>query len=921
MRRQNQHEGSCRTLQNAAKDLLQQGSKIRKVGFAETAEWLKKVYFFQIFILTDKFIIIHTIIQIISSFVCIKFSKKDEKFHDCQKYTFFRQNFPLQGRTGRAERFSEVSQTDTEVGKMVVRHNLSAMNAQRQYNIVGKRKAKHTERLSSGYRINRAADDAAGLSISEKMRRQIRGLNQGIENTQDGVSLCQVADGALNEVHDMIHRLEELSVQAANGTNSKSDREMIQQEIDQLLTEINRISDTTTFNEQNLFGGAAAGKAAGNSAQGGTKAAVPAAVSAQNMTKSAKAAGTLKMMTYSVGAARAAGTACGDFTVSGGTLGTDYDFDTTNGVLIIATGTAITIQNTNPAAATTNRIEVASGVSANITLAGVNIDVSSQYDKAAFKIAHNSSGNVTVTLAGSNTLKSGENRAGLHKSGGISTGTLKIKGNGSLTAMGGFGGAGIGGSYAESGSNITISGGTVTATGGRYGAGIGGGYGGSGNNITISGGTVTATGGRSGAGIGGSLNSDGNNVTISGGTVTATGGQYGAGIGGGEYGSGSSITISGGTVTATGGQYGAGIGGGILGDGNNITISGTSTVVAAKKGNDATDDIGTGSDQSSTSDAVNRNGGLIIEGTSGRVGGSGAAVVTGTNIKLSGNTTVTLQDGQTLTFEKGAVVSGGNITVKDAAGKTLGVVNAGTVADKQILPKPTEYEAAITLPTGVNLQPNTDYTVKVDGKDKTIATDNTGNLVVGGLTSGTSVEIEIEVGGKKYVGKIDVAADGTVTSPALTEKTDSGGGGSGGGGFGGTDTDVPKRWWIQCGSEAGVGMFIEIDAMNTDLLGLSGLNVTTEQGADDAMDRVSGALSYVSALRSKIGAQQNRLEHTIANESNIVENTTAAESHIRDTDMAEEMVAFSLANILEQAGSTMVAQANMSKEGILSLLQ
>ncbi len=277
---------------------------------------------------------------------------------------------------------------------------------------------------------------------------------------------------------------------------------------------------------------------------------------------------------------------------------------------------------------------------------------------------------------------------------------------------------------------------------------------------------------------------------------------------------------------------------------------------------------------------------------------------------------MTLQDGQTLTFEKGAVVSGGNITVKDAAGKTLGVVNAGTVADKQILPKPTEYEAAITLPTGVNLQPNTNYAVKVGGKDKTIATDNTGNLVVGGLKPGTSVEIEIEVGGKKYIGKIDVAADGTATSPALTEKTDSGGGG-----FGSTDTDVPKRWWIQCGSEAGVGMFIEIDAMNTDLLGLSGLNVTTEQDADDAMDRVSGALSYVSALRSKIGAQQNRLEHTIANESNIVENTTAAESRIRDTDMAEEMAAFSLANILEQAGSAMLAQANVSSEGILSLFQ
>ncbi len=116
-------------------------------------------------------------------------------------------------------------------------------------------------------------------------------------------------------------------------------------------------------------------------------------------------------------------------------------------------------------------------------------------------------------------------------------------------------------------------------------------------------------------------------------------------------------------------------------------------------------------------------------------------------------------------------------------------------------------------------------------------------------------------------------------------------------------------------------MFVEIDAMNTNLLGLSGLNVTTVEGADDAMDSVGGALAYVSAMRSKIGAQQNRLEHTIANESNIVENITAAESCIRDADMAEEMVAFSIADIFAQAGAAMLAQANTAGQGALSLLQ
>lgn len=137
--------------------------------------------------------------------------------------------------------------------KMVIQHNMMAMNASRQNGIVTRHKEKTTEKLSSGYRINRAADDAAGLAISEKMRRQIRGLSQAVENAQDGISLVQVADGALNEMHDIIQRVNELSVQAANGTNTDVDRGYIQQEVGQLRTEINRICKTTTFNEIYLF--------------------------------------------------------------------------------------------------------------------------------------------------------------------------------------------------------------------------------------------------------------------------------------------------------------------------------------------------------------------------------------------------------------------------------------------------------------------------------------------------------------------------------------------------------------------------------------------------------------------------------------------------------------------------------------------
>ena len=143
---------------------------------------------------------------------------------------------------------------------MVVQHNMTAMNANRQLGITTSAQAKSTEKLSSGYRINRAADDAAGLSISEKMRSQIRGLDKASSNAQDGVSAIQVAEGALNETHSILQRMNELATQAANDTNTTVDRNAIQKEIDALTSEIDRIRSTTQFNTQNLLDGKFSGK-------------------------------------------------------------------------------------------------------------------------------------------------------------------------------------------------------------------------------------------------------------------------------------------------------------------------------------------------------------------------------------------------------------------------------------------------------------------------------------------------------------------------------------------------------------------------------------------------------------------------------------------------------------------------------------
>ena len=243
----------------------------------------------------------------------------------------------------------------------------------------------------------------------------------------------------------------------------------------------------------------------------------------------------------------------------------------------VSQGTENDISDDNPiiignSATNTVSIVAEKDQTANVTLSGANIDGSTKGNAA---VSTTGEGNVSIELDGDSTLKSGFCHAGLEKNNGGSLTIADEDKNGKLTAEGGGYGAGIGGGYNGTGSDITISGGEVNATGGAYGAGIGGGWGGSGSDITISGGEVKATGGALGAGIGGGYEAGGSDIAISGGEVNATGGgAYGAGIGGGWGGSGSDITISGGEVKATGGSYGAGIGGGYSGDGSDITVSG-----------------------------------------------------------------------------------------------------------------------------------------------------------------------------------------------------------------------------------------------------------------------------------------------------------------------------------------------------------
>ena len=182
---------------------------------------------------------------------------------------------------------------------MVVQHNMSAMNANRMLSGVSSAQSKSTEKLSSGYRINRAADDAAGLSISEKMRNQIRGLNKAASNAQDGISLVQVAEGALNETHSILQRMNELATQAANDTNTSSDRDALQQEMDQLTSEIDRIRSTTQFNSMNLLDGTFTGK----NLQVGALSGQSISISIGNMNASSLKISGLKVSSFSAAGA------------------------------------------------------------------------------------------------------------------------------------------------------------------------------------------------------------------------------------------------------------------------------------------------------------------------------------------------------------------------------------------------------------------------------------------------------------------------------------------------------------------------------------------------------------------------------------------------------------------------------------------
>ena len=609
---------------------------------------------------------------------------------------------------------------------MVVQHNMQAMNANRMLNVTTSTQAKSTEKLSSGYKINRAADDAAGLTISEKMRKQIKGLDQASTNAEDGVSAVQTAEGALTEVHSMLQRMNELAVQASNGTNSESDRSAIQDEISQLTTEIDRVSETTKFNETYLL--------KGNTDGSSSKVNVNAhdAGLAGKLGESVNGKTTFTADALSVGSKVSIG-------------GTEYNIVDSS-----KTSDYTSIKEYTPAEG--DKVTQDGKTYTYVTTAGTT--PAGQTPAADGWFADDN----TTTTKDTLNLKEGA--------------TLTTKADGSTTTL--VGSATLAMSTPAAATPTWAKGDTLEHDGKTY--------------------TYTGAGDKW-------KDTDGNEVTNA--TLAKAGDTY--------------------TIKDTGktGQ---------------IDNTGISTV-------------------ENIQDKIK-------------------AAADGATIKIRDTAT-----GADKTYTVGVTTKddGTKYTADDIASL---VKNGSYVTDANgtyyAVPKNSNSDTDITLKEAYDKMAKELQDASSIGADKGATVKNNGDGTFE-ITQGT-VEVKDSLSFSLHVG---------------------------------ADADMTNK------------INVDIDSMSAAGLGIKGINVKDDSGkaATYAIDAIADAVSKVSAQRSALGAVQNRLEHTIANVDNVVENTTSAESRIRDTDMAEEMVEYSKNNILAQAGQSMLAQANQSNQGVLSLLQ
>ena len=614
---------------------------------------------------------------------------------------------------------------------MVVQHNMQAMNANRMLNVTTSTQAKATEKLSSGYKINRAADDAAGLTISEKMRKQIKGLDRASTNAEDGVSAVQTAEGALTEVHSMLQRMNELAVQASNGTNSESDRSAIQDEISQLTTEIDRVSETTKFNETYLLKG-----------------------DVNDATKTN--------------------------TIAAHDAGLDGKLvDNGNGT---STFTAKSL-----------------AVGDKVSIAGKEYKIGKSADSADYA-----------------------------KKGATAVNPVGV------------------------GDTVTSNGVTTTIVA----------------KITTADATDT-TAGKWGAKLNTAANWKDNDKIIA-----ADGTEW-------KYDTATSKFINQTDTTQTKAATSTTD---LVKDGAKFNLTAANTDLKALNGVTVVDDLG--KNEISISDTA---GITALQGT----------IKAGDTVTVGGATkTVTAETPKTLAeiAKDTGLANGNNVGI----GSKTYTVDISTDLDNGKITK-DDFLAMIKDGDKVKVDANTYTAIVKASDDDSITLDEAYSKMAEELKTASSIGTDTAATVKNNGnGTFEITQGKVTVKDALSFSLHVG-----------ADADMTNK------------INVDIESMSAAGLGIKGLNVKDATGtaATYAIDAIADAVAKVSSQRSALGAVQNRLEHTIANVDNVVENTTSAESRIRDTDMAEEMVNYSKNNILAQAGQSMLAQANQSNQGVLSLLQ
>ncbi len=719
---------------------------------------------------------------------------------------------------------------------MVVQHNLQAINSNRLLGITQGTLSGSTEKLSSGYKINRAADNAAGLTISEKMRKQIRGLTQASTNAEDGVSAVQTAEGALTEVHDMLQRMNELAVQASNGTNSESDRQAIQDEISQLTTEIDRVAETTKFNEIYLLKGNAEGTksenlvAAHDAGLDGKLVDNGDGTYSFKLEEALKAGDSVKIggQEYEIGESKDKLDYVSISTVTGwGEKGTGKIYEN-----------AIDLTSATVASET--------GKTAALKLRDGDSITKSNGEKITF-VEKLTAEDIIKHLGDDSTATTNDSWANNDSitiksaSGVISTYTISDTVATDLEK----------GIIAQADvekelANLLKAGTTIVDI----------------NNAKINAGNNGAFNNIIGMKIE-ELEEGEVNIFA---TKTASQKELR------EYAIGQYYSEA---------EVGDKI---VLGGKEQQIVAGTPSTFDDLKS--ALEKLGEGAWVVVGEDTLTGKPNVYQIAT-----GQGDAPVENT---VDGYQKLTvdqilarIKDGDTVrTYSKNNTAGLKDELTNSGVGSTI----ASTTSDGRL-------DAMLTAEM---LKKAEKVYTALDGNKKNITEKEAYDMMTEELgkasSIGTDTAAEVE-----HLGDGDFRIkQGSVTyTDALNFSLHVG-----------ADADMTNK------------IMVNIESMSTAGLGIKNLNVKDETGAAAtyAIDAIADAVAKVSAQRSALGAVQNRLDHTIKNLDNVVENTTAAESRIRDTDMATEMVQYSNANILAQAGQSMLAQANQSNQGVLSLL-